>query len=258
MPALNRGTPVKEPVLWTRGVTPPVEYTGRPLQAPPLPTLSKWAKRKQHQADVRLRRALVDAWADPERAQKDLNAAGLVYNELLDAQGLANVFMAHAQRGSRMPTTLDGASRCARATYLSSLSTILSIYFLLSLTSRSVCFFLCAFAAERARVQHGPRGTPTRTSSTPRCSTRVRSTTALKRQVSVHKVAVDQFMRPIPAALRRGGYARSGSGSRRAARWEGRVLVAARLEPRNRAAAGNEMVVWYVRVRSFVALKHFD
>ena len=69
MPALNRGTPVKEPVLWTRGVTPPVEYTGRPLQAPPLPTLSKWAKRKQHQADVRLRRALVDAWADPERAQ---------------------------------------------------------------------------------------------------------------------------------------------------------------------------------------------
>ena len=138
MPALNRGTPVKEPVLWTRGVTPPVEYTGRPLQAPPLPTLSKWAKRKQHQADVRLRRALVDAWADPERAQKDLNAAGLVYNELLDAQGLANVFMAHAQtRLANAHHVGWGQQVCTRH-----LSTILSIYFLLSLTSRSVCFFL--------------------------------------------------------------------------------------------------------------------
>lgn len=94
---LHRGTPVVEPPKWTRGLTPHVEYTGRPLFPPPAPQLSKAGKNKRRGADVRLRRALIDGWCDPERAQRDLLAAGTAYADLRDAQGLANAFVAHAQ-----------------------------------------------------------------------------------------------------------------------------------------------------------------
>ena len=199
MPALNRGTPVKEPVLWTRGVTPPVEYTGRPLQAPPLPTLSKWAKRKQHQADVRLRRALVDAWADPERAQKDLNAAGLVYNELLDAQGLANVFMAHAQtRLANAHHVGWGQQVCTR--HLSLLSLYYTVHLFSPIADISLrLLFSCVrsqLSVPESNMAH-EEYTHAHVLYTALLDTRPIDYSP-KRQVSVHKVAVDQFMRPIP------------------------------------------------------------
>ena len=97
MPQFFRGEEVRAPPAWTRGVTPPVEYTGLPLEAPAQPPLTKAALRKQQQADARLRRALQDAWCDPERARVDLHAAGNAYATLQDAQGLANTFVCHAQ-----------------------------------------------------------------------------------------------------------------------------------------------------------------
>ena len=92
-----RGVPIEQPVTWTRGLTPAVEYTGRPLEPPATPQLSRAATRKKRAADARLRRALVDAWCDPARAQRDLLAAGAAYASLRDAQGMANAYMAHAQ-----------------------------------------------------------------------------------------------------------------------------------------------------------------
>ena len=94
---MHRGVPIVEPPKWTRGQTPHVEYTGKPLQPPPAPSLTKAGQHKRRVADAKLRRALIDAWCDPERAQKDLHAAGNMYADLCDAQGMANAFMAHAQ-----------------------------------------------------------------------------------------------------------------------------------------------------------------
>jgi hypothetical protein len=92
-----RGVAVESPPHWTRGSTPPVVYTGRPLE-PALPQrMSSHALRKRHRADVRLRRALVDAWCDPARARRDIHAASDAYASVGDAQGLANAFAAHAQ-----------------------------------------------------------------------------------------------------------------------------------------------------------------
>ena len=96
MPSI-RGVEVPPPQTWTRGQTLAVEYTGRPLDPPRPMGLTRAGKNKQRQADARLRRALVDAWCDPERARKDLLAAGSAYASLRDAQGLANAFVAHAQ-----------------------------------------------------------------------------------------------------------------------------------------------------------------
>lgn len=119
-----RGVPVERPPQWTRGITPSVIYTGRPLEPPPARKLTKAGELKQRMADARVRRALVDAWRDPSRARKvrvtasvpqdavavphgknharvmswqDLMAAGTMYADLRDAQGLANAFVAHAQ-----------------------------------------------------------------------------------------------------------------------------------------------------------------
>lgn len=81
---------------WTRAITEPVTYTYQGLRAnlgdagPPLTP-------NKRRADARVRRALVDAWVDPERAQRDLLAAGAVYARTRDSQGLANAYMAHAQ-----------------------------------------------------------------------------------------------------------------------------------------------------------------
>ena len=94
---MHRGIPLEAPPSWTRGQTPPVEYTGRPLSAPAPPVLTRAAEKKQRWADARVRRALVDAWFDPTRARRDLHAAGAADADLRDAQGLANAFMAHAQ-----------------------------------------------------------------------------------------------------------------------------------------------------------------
>ena len=87
MPTLVRGVPQPEPILWTRGQDPPVEYTNRPLMPPPPLNLTRAGEKKRKCADARLRRALVDAWRDPARARKDLLAAGTAYADLRDAQG---------------------------------------------------------------------------------------------------------------------------------------------------------------------------
>ena len=92
---LHRGVPVVPPPKWTRGQTPWVEYTNRPLQPSPGPRLTKAGENKKRQADARLRRALIDAWRDPARARQDLLAAGNAYADLRDPQG------AHACRWSQ-------------------------------------------------------------------------------------------------------------------------------------------------------------
>ena len=92
-----RGVEQPEPITWMRGDTPWVEYTNKPSEPPQPRRLSKVGLAKQRRADARLRRAMVDAWCDPERARKDLLAAGSTYADLHDAQGLANAFVTHAQ-----------------------------------------------------------------------------------------------------------------------------------------------------------------
>jgi hypothetical protein len=119
--AMVRGVPVEKRETWIRAHTPFVEYTGGPLAASPAPTLTKSMERRKRAADVRLRRALSDAWCEPSRARRDLLAAGVAFADLGDAQGvrssdvnaailasdrqhtlwlcagLANAFVAHAQ-----------------------------------------------------------------------------------------------------------------------------------------------------------------
>ena len=96
-PLQSRGVEVPRPRGWIRGQTAPVEYTYRPLEPPAAPSRTRATLTKRRQADVRVRRALRDAWCDPARARKDVEAAGAVYADIQDEQGLAMAFIAHAQ-----------------------------------------------------------------------------------------------------------------------------------------------------------------
>lgn len=80
-------------------VPSPVEYTHAPMpkEGPTVPPAGTLGKKQQRWADARLRRAYRDAWCDPERARKDLLAAGNAYANLRDPQGMANSFIAHAE-----------------------------------------------------------------------------------------------------------------------------------------------------------------
>jgi hypothetical protein len=80
-------------------VPQPVEYTYSPLpkSGPTVPPKGSSGRKKQRWADARLRRAFRDAWCDPERARKDLLAAGNAYADLRDPQGMAHAFIAHAE-----------------------------------------------------------------------------------------------------------------------------------------------------------------
>ena len=101
MATMFRGVPIVEPPKWTRGQTPAVEYTNRPLNPPEPPKLSRPSERKRKGADARLRRALIDAWRDPARARSDLHAAGAAYADLDDAQGAsATFYLAHVKRSA--------------------------------------------------------------------------------------------------------------------------------------------------------------
>ena len=96
-PLLYRGVEPQRPRGFIRAETAPVEYTYLPAAPPPPPVASRWTKTKRRQADARVRRALRDAWCDPARARKDCFAAGAVYADLQDGQGMAMAFIAHAQ-----------------------------------------------------------------------------------------------------------------------------------------------------------------
>ena len=62
--------------------------------------------RRLQRADVLTRRAVLDAWVDPARAQRDLAASSRVYAQPHDVQGMANACIAHAdsRRGSARKT----------------------------------------------------------------------------------------------------------------------------------------------------------
>ena len=161
-----RGVPVEEPVSWTRGQTPFVEYTGRSLAPPPPPKLTRAALRKRRQADARMRRALVDAWSDPLRAQRDLLAAGIAYADMGDTQGLANAFMAHAQ------TRLSNAHLAGWDQQLS-----------LPASNMAREEYARAHVLYSELLETRPTGY------------------SAQRQKPVHQVAVGQRMRPIPLRL---------------------------------------------------------
>jgi hypothetical protein len=97
-PKLLRGVDTVRPCSWVHAEAPAVEYTFRPSEwMPQAPQRSRADLTRQHRADVRVRRALRDAWCDPARARKDLVAAATIYDSLKDEQGLASAFIAHAQ-----------------------------------------------------------------------------------------------------------------------------------------------------------------
>lgn len=97
-PLQHRGSEQLGPRGWIRGETAAVEYSYLPLSPPPAPLpQSRKTLTKRRQADVRVRRALRDAWCDPSRARKDLLDAGAKFAEIEDGQGLAMAFIAHAQ-----------------------------------------------------------------------------------------------------------------------------------------------------------------
>ena len=76
-PLQHRGSEQLGPRGWIRGETAAVEYSYLPLSPPPAPLpQSRKTLTKRRQADVRVRRALRDAWCDPSRARKDLLDAG--------------------------------------------------------------------------------------------------------------------------------------------------------------------------------------
>ena len=154
------------PPQWTRGITEHVEYTGLPLKPPPAPKLNKAGVRKQQQADARLRRALHDAWRDPERARVDLNAAADTYALLEDPQGLANTFVCHAQ------TRLGEA-------HLAGWSADLS----LPASNMAREEYSQAHAMYTALLEQAPMRY------------------SVPRQRSVHKATVKQNLRPIPLTL---------------------------------------------------------
>lgn len=96
-PALYRGVEMPVERGWIRAEAPPVEYTFQPLAPTPVAEPTRRVRNQTKRADVRMRRALQDAWCDPARARSDLLAAGTAYAELGDSQGLAMAFAAHAQ-----------------------------------------------------------------------------------------------------------------------------------------------------------------
>ncbi len=79
---------------------PYVEYTFANLVPPPpparghRPAATDLAKKRA--ADARMRRAMRDAWADPESSRRHLDAAAQAYAALSDDQGLAYVYFASA------------------------------------------------------------------------------------------------------------------------------------------------------------------
>lgn len=161
-----RGVDVIDEPRWTRGVEPWVTYTSRPLQPPePFPRTPS-EERRVRQADVRLRRALRDAWCDPSRARRDLNVAGGHYKALHDAQGLANTFIAHAQ------TRLADAN-------LAELSDQQS---------------LPAANMAREEYAHGHRVFAALLQRAP-------AHYSYPRQSAVHRACTGQFMRPVPLRL---------------------------------------------------------
>ena len=163
---LFRGVEMPEPVLWMRAETDWVDYTHKPSVPPPPRKLTKVGLTKQRRADARLRRAMVDAWCDPERARKDLLAAGSAYADLRDAQGLANAFVTHAQ------TRLADAHLAERGSQLS-----------LPATSMAHEEYAQAHTLYTTLLEDVPRHY------------------SKERQRSVHAVAVGQRMRPHPIKL---------------------------------------------------------
>lgn len=117
VPVQSRGQDVERPRAWVRGETPWVEYTYHPpaLPTPRSPTRKELTHMRQ--ADVRVARALRDAWCDPARARTDLLAAGATYASVGDTQGLANAFIAHAQTRLSDAHLAEHESRLNISTY---------------------------------------------------------------------------------------------------------------------------------------------
>ena len=74
-----------------------MEYTFQKQQKA-RPEKKSEAKDRRHQraADARMRRAMMDAWADPVSSRAHIRAASEIYSKLDDAQGMAYVHLAAA------------------------------------------------------------------------------------------------------------------------------------------------------------------
>ena len=114
-----------------------------------------------------MRRALIDAWCDPERAQRDLLAAGAYYASERDSQGLANAYLAHAQ------THIANAHMAGQGPVLSLPATITS--------KREYSFAadIFTFLLEDGNIDRY----------------------SLSRQKCVHKATIGQRMRPMPLSM---------------------------------------------------------
>ena len=198
---LHRGVPVEMPRQWTRGQTPTVEYTYRPLDPPTPPKLSRAAEKKKRGADARLRRALVDAWRDPARARSDLLAAGVAYADLGDGQGAHTATVEFYLRREWFHTRLTTCPLLL--SLLLCVCAGLANAFQAHAQTRLADAHLAEWG-EQLRLPASNMAREEYSHAHAIVSSILDSHPAhysARRQISVHRVAVDQTMRPFPLKL---------------------------------------------------------